>query len=103
MPEGTIEIDDYAFYDCAQLNEITLPSTLQTIGVNAFSSCSKLKSIYVKDLETWFNLCVKMQYENPLADNSSANIVVYINNEPLAGHVTIPESIRVIGPYAFYK
>ena len=40
--EGTKKINQYAFDKCINLTEVILPSTLQTIGNSAFSSCTAL-------------------------------------------------------------
>lgn len=39
------EIGASAFYNCTSLEKITLPSTLESIGLNAFAGCSKLTEI----------------------------------------------------------
>lgn len=38
-------IDSYAFSDCFDLTDITIPSSVNTIGKGAFSGCTSLKSI----------------------------------------------------------
>ena len=44
--DGTIEkIGDEAFYNCADLEQITIPSGVTSIGSSAFYGCSKLKKI----------------------------------------------------------
>ena len=45
IPEGTTEIESYAFWSCYKLGVVTLPSTLTTIGKNAFNYTSKLAVI----------------------------------------------------------
>lgn len=45
FPEGIARIDDYAFYGCIFLEKITLPSTVEEIGICAFADCTNLKSI----------------------------------------------------------
>lgn len=53
LPEGVLEIltgkqsSVGAFEGCSSLAEITLPSTLMSIGNKSFSECSKLKSIHI--------------------------------------------------------
>lgn len=42
-------IGDYGFFNCSNLEQINLPSTLQTIGVRAFSDCKKLQRITIPD------------------------------------------------------
>lgn len=48
LPEGLEYMDTQAFYNCG-LTEITLPETISRIGISAFKSCDKLKSIEVPD------------------------------------------------------
>ena len=48
IPEGVTEVGDAAFYGCAYLEDMTLPSTVQEIGDNGFALCAKLKKIHVK-------------------------------------------------------
>lgn len=44
VPVGTEEIDWHAFYKCANLAGVSVPSTVGVLGNNAFSSCSILPS-----------------------------------------------------------
>ena len=48
IPEGVTEVGDAAFYGCTYLEDMVLPSTIQEIGDNGFALCAKLKKIYVK-------------------------------------------------------
>ena len=48
IPEGVTEVGDAAFYGCAYLEDMTLPSTVQEIGDNGFALCAKLQKIHVK-------------------------------------------------------
>lgn len=43
------KIDDYTFYECTSLEEISLPPQLKTIEMLAFYSCSALQSIELPD------------------------------------------------------
>ena len=53
MDEGIINIPDKAFYDCAYLESVSLPSTLKTIGMGAFYDTG-LKHVYYNDTkEQW--------------------------------------------------
>ena len=47
IPEGVKKIRNNAFKDCSNLEELTLPSTLEYIGINAFYRCENLKRIIV--------------------------------------------------------
>ena len=48
IPEGVTEVGDAAFYGCTYLADMTLPSTVQEIGDNGFALCAKLQEIHVK-------------------------------------------------------
>ena len=48
IPEGVTELGDAAFYGCTYLEEMSLPSTIQSIGDNGFAICAKLEIMYVK-------------------------------------------------------
>ena len=53
LPEGVEEIQYYAFYNCGNLSEVTLPNTLRVIGQSAFydsytnSSSTGLRKIWI--------------------------------------------------------
>ena len=46
IPEGVKDIEGYAFSGC-NLNALTLPESLTTLGSNAFESCKSLKTIKI--------------------------------------------------------
>jgi len=53
IPEGITAIPDYAFKSCEYIENITLPSTLKSIGTDAFSGCTSLKAVDLPEgLET---------------------------------------------------
>ena len=82
IQEGTKEINQYAFSYCSNLTEITLPSTLQTIGGSAFERCISLTKIVIPE-------GVK------IIDNSA-----FFCCSNLA-KVTLPSTLQSIGDYAF--
>ena len=45
LPEGIIEIRDYAFSDCRQLCAVNIPASLLQIGTSAFENCESLTSL----------------------------------------------------------
>ena len=47
LPEGLEEIDDLAFFDCKELEEVVFPSTLRRIGKRAFAYCENLASVTI--------------------------------------------------------
>ena len=49
IKEGTVSISNYAFYDCNGLSSVSIPSSVQEIGISAFESCNNIKSISIAD------------------------------------------------------
>ena len=49
VPEGVVEICDYAFSGCTQIIKINLPSTVTEIGEHAFDLCPTLMGIDVSN------------------------------------------------------
>lgn len=49
VPNGVIELDDYAFFNCSDLTDITLPSSVEIIGDYPFGYTSSLERINVDD------------------------------------------------------
>ena len=48
ITEGVTEVGDAAFYGCTYLEDMVLPSTIQEIGDNGFALCAKLQKIHVE-------------------------------------------------------
>ena len=48
LPEGLETIQDYAFYYCSRLKNVTIPSTVETLYYCAFFRCSALEWIEIK-------------------------------------------------------
>ena len=42
IPEGVLEIDWFAFYDCTSLFEVSVPSTVAKIGHAVFDGCKSV-------------------------------------------------------------
>lgn len=48
VPEGTVEIGEFAFAGCQQLSAVTIPESVTAIGSNSFWNCENLR-LYVWD------------------------------------------------------
>ena len=61
IESGVTQIGNYAFMDCMNLTDITIPNSVTRIGARAFQSCDKLISIVipnsVKNLDYAFEGC----------------------------------------------
>ena len=49
VPEGIVQIGEWAFSGCENLCNIVLPDSLTSIGGNAFYNCTSLQSITLPD------------------------------------------------------
>lgn len=49
LPDGLVEIGECAFYDCSGLKNIEMPSSIRSIGKNAFKNCAVLETIVLPD------------------------------------------------------
>lgn len=49
VPDGITEIDDYAFYGAANIEEVILPQSLKLMGNNVFYDCESLERIILPD------------------------------------------------------
>ena len=99
LPEGLKTIEEGAFVTCSELTEITIPTTLQQIGDDAFRYAKALDVVRIKDLEKWCEIDFFSQYSNPagLAEK------LYTADGELIEHLVLPEGMTEISAYAFYK
>ena len=49
VPEGITRIEDEAFWNCVELQSISLPKSLRSVGEYSFRNCRKLESIVFPD------------------------------------------------------
>lgn len=45
-----LSCEDYVFFNCESLKEVTLPECLKSIGYSAFADCESLRIITLKSL-----------------------------------------------------
>lgn len=48
IPEGVMTIGNFAFYNCEQLKKITLPTSIKLLGGGIFSCCKSLEKVEIK-------------------------------------------------------
>jgi len=124
IPDGIENIKAHAFVGFSG-TELTLPSTLKSVGKGAFASCKNLKNIYVSDLTSWLDIDFETASSNPMygvyddviyeweeeTDYSityTATVTgklfnqkeLYVANTKLTSLV-IPEGVTQIKPYTF--
>ena len=81
IPEGVTEIDKNAFWDCTSLEHVSLPSTLISIGNNAFANCNLLSVDLPQNLTT-------------------IGVAVFLGNEKLTS-IVLPRALTTIGSNVF--
>ena len=99
MFEGVRSIGEYAFNYCC-LTSIQIPSTLTNIGRGAFDGgvTGSNTSVYITDLEAWFNIYFYWWTSNPLSPSGGK---LYLNGEEVT-ELTVPEGVTKINSFAFY-
>ncbi len=118
VPAGVTNIEDYAFFDCASLANVTIPASVTSVGPYAFYGCSSLTNFGV-DLENtnfssvngvWFDLPQTTLIQYPAgATATTYSVPGSVTN--IAGFafrrcnnlvsVTLPYGINSLGQQAF--
>ena len=105
--EITATAGEYAFFNCADLKKVVIPSTVTTIGDMAFAKCESLERIVipenVSDIgEAAFMECTKLK--SVLFDINSRLEQISPYTFALCSNlksIVIPESVKSIGASAF--
>ena len=129
IPYGVRSIGECAFYNCTSLADITIPNGVKSIGSSAFYNCTSLKSIiipdatisigsyafensaYYNDSANWENGVLYIG-KHLIKANSNIYFTYSIKEGTLTiasfafsgrslTRVTIPDSLTLIGSYAF--
>lgn len=95
IPEGLTAISDYALYNFRSLSDVRLPSSIEQIGINAFSN-SGTRNVYIPTLADWFEIEFGNTAANPLS--SARNLYV---GDKKVNVVAVPDEITEIKPFAF--
>ena len=100
VPQSVVRIDRHAFYNCKNLEEITLHDNIRTIGDYAFGCCKKLKRIEIpknlKVIETHtFEDCVSLSEVVLQSGLKEIGWYAFYGCSSLH-HIYIPESVRYI-------
>ena len=78
------KIGDYAFFQMKNITSIVIPSSVKTIGCNAFKECSALYSVVINNGLT------------------SINELAFAECESLES-ISLPKTLKEIGPKAFHS
>ena len=129
VEEGVTHIGDYAFSECVNLQQVSLPDTLTSIGTGAFIECESLKSIRIPNsvkefghsilkgcsgmTEVWLPDGIQTIPEGFLTGCSALTDFVVPDSVVVIGmkafescgklqQIQIPDSVAAIGQSAFY-
>lgn len=91
-------IDKSAFENCSGLKSIKIPSTIQSIGLDAFDGTTNLTAVHISDIAAWCTITFADHYSNPLTYAHH----LYKDGKEITDLV-IPSTVTSIGGYAFYK
>ena len=105
VEEGVTDLAPYAFYNCANLTSVTLPSTLDTINAGALQNCRSLTELTIPDTVTSIGTAVF----NGCTSLTTVTIPDGITEVPSSAFgsctsltaVNLPDSITKIGNLAF--
>ena len=111
VPDGYEEIGHFAFYECPNLESLTLGKDVKKIGDLAFSCCPKLSKFSVSDenphLYEKDGCIIERETETLVLSNGNIpqgvkiiGFCVFVENKKL-DNVTIPEGVETIMGTAF--
>ena len=93
--QNTKTIADFAFYNCKNLQSVTLPTTLTYLGVGVFAGCDNLQSIEIDSANKYYT-CIK----GILCDKNLTTVFAFPQNSASTS-LNLKTSIKKIAPYAF--
>ena len=96
IKNGITGIGDFAFYGYKYVNCVSIPETLETIGVGAFAGISQLCEFEIDSENTSF-------FADKDALYSKDNKTLIVKMQGNSNFYCLPDSVTVIAPYAFYK
>ncbi len=96
LPSTIKSIGANAFNNCFGLKYITIPSSVTSIGNYAFLGCVSLQDLYIEDIVAWCNISFANSYSNPMCHADR----IYLNGN-LATEIVIPSTVETIKYSAF--
>lgn len=106
---GTEGIADYGFYNCPNLQAVSLPDSLKYIGEAAFYKCNALQSIEIpQNIQILNNYTFFNCYSLANVKFATGSELLAIGRSAFYGcelleSITLPTKVVVLGDYAFYN
>lgn len=102
LPEGLLSIADYAFYGCANITAINIPSSVTYIGEAAFEECTGLPVIdNIRYADTYLIGAVDKSQTSYTIQPGTKWIANYAFSYCSALSITIPDEVEYIADWAF--
>lgn len=98
IPDSVTRIGAGAFWGCNCLTTVTIGESVSSIGRQAFADCLSLKYVHISDVSAWSRIKFGDAESNPI---SIADTLI-INGEECK-NLVIPDSVKSISDYAFYR
>ena len=96
------EIAETAFENCTDIVSVSIPKTIQFVGLDAFAGCTSLNKVIVSDIAAFCNI----EFEK--ADDSDGNPIglahhLYKDENTEYTELVIPETVKSIPEVHFYQ
>ncbi len=96
IPDGVVAINHYAFYGSSNLEYLTIPASVKTIGRFAMENCSSMTSITVLNGSTIYS-----SIDGVLFSSDQKTLICYPAGKEDSSY-SVPAGVRTINHYAFY-
>ena len=96
IPEGTITLGTVAFENCRQLRRVVFPDSLQVLGENPFSQCTRLTELVVSPEHPVLTVAGGV-----LLNRAEQSVVCCPQGLELEAY-DVPEGVTLIDGYAFH-
>ena len=94
LPEYVQNIGEFA-YAFSGLEKVEITSNMSDIGCGAFGACDYLKEILVDEGNSVYSSNGSALFDKDIR-------IVYCVSSAVTGSYTLPDSIQIVAPYAFY-
>ena len=101
VPASVTEIAQSAFYDCQKLSTVFIPSTVTTIGTNAFKNVLNIEYHGSATDAPWGAISMNGYVKDQIVYNSAAMDSIRICSKSISGNIVIPNSVVCIQAKAF--